>query len=122
MAWIEYHEALWDFWKVKRLALRLEISYPHALGLLSCLWLWAVRNAKTGVLKKFGNDELAAGARWSGTSQNDGVGLFTKALLIECELLDQRTEKLHDWDLHGTRLLDAARQRVKKHRGKKDAT
>ena len=43
--WIEYDESLWDFWKVKRLARLLEVPYAHALGLVSCLWTWTVRNS-----------------------------------------------------------------------------
>ena len=110
MAWIEYHDTLWDFWKIQRLSLKLHVSYAHALGVVSCLWLWAVRNARDGTLKRFTDQELAEAARW------DGKPRFTKALLIECGLLDRGTHKLHEWEQYGTRLLDASRARQRRHR------
>lgn len=109
MPWIEYHDVLRDLAKVHRLAFVLKVSYPTALGHLSCLWCWAVQNARDGNLKKFSPEEIAYGGRWDG----DPVK-FRKAL-VECRWLD-RDGKLHDWDKYGLRMLNSARDRMAKHR------
>ena len=109
MAWIEYHDALWDFWKVNRLAKAIDIPYAHALGLISCLWTWAVRNQPCGILKRFTDDEIADAMRWTGKRP-----IPAKRFLINSELLDKKTEELHDWNKHGLRLLNQARERKKR--------
>ena len=104
MAWIEFHTGLWNHWKVNRLAKKLDISYPHALGLVSCLWTWAVDNAENGNLSHFTDEEIAKGCRWIG----EASGFFS--YLIECQLVDEN-KRIHDWDKHGIRILKEARRR-----------
>jgi hypothetical protein len=110
--WIEYHTNLWEFWKVKRLALKLSIPYAHALGLVSCLWVWTATNKADGNLTKFSDAEIADAARWGG-EVNGFVGY-----LKECELLDA-DGKLHDWDKHGLRVILESRRRQQEYRDRK---
>jgi len=117
-AWIEYHDGLLHHHKVRKLAKHLGLVYPHALGHLSCLWLWAVTNARSGDLTKFEDDELSEGAKWTGDP-----GVFVGGLTT-AELLDANRH-LHDWNDHGTRMLDQSRERMRvlrfKH-GNRDVT
>lgn len=107
--WIEYHTALRDFWKIKRLAAILSVPYPHALGLVSCLWTWAAENKPDGNLKKFSDEELAEASKWDG--QTNGFVGHLKA----CELLDA-DGGLHDWQQHGIRMLLNSRERQQAYR------
>lgn len=111
MAWIEFHETLRDHYKVGRLADTLEIPYPHALGLIACLWTWAVGNARDGDLSKFTEQEIGRACRFDGPAEK-AVGALKSAGLLEGDMT------LHDWKAHGTRLLDEARLRVQRSRFK----
>ena len=102
--WIEYHLTLREFWKVQRLADLLQIPYAHALGLVSCLWVWTAANQGDGNLARFNDQEIARAARWEGT-----VNGF-RGYLVQSELLD-KDGKLHQWDRYGTRVLTQARMR-----------
>ena len=110
--WIEYRKALRDHVKVHRLAKLMEIPYPYALGLVSCLWLWAVDNATHGDLSSFTDEEIAYAAKLDGP-----VNGFRKHLMA-VRFLDS-SGRLHDWDKHGTRVLRTANERVKKARAAK---
>ena len=114
MSWIEYHQDLWNLWKIERLAAKLGVTYAHALGLISCLWTWAISNARDGSLKDFTDDEIASACRWTGNHAGN-----IRKLLIECELVDGDTGRIHDWESHGLRLLNRARERTREWREKK---
>mgnify|MGYP001612916451 CR=1 FL=1 len=109
MAWIEYHEQLRDHWKVHRLSNQLKIPYAHALGLLSCLWTWAVSNARDGDLGRFREEEISRAATWSGSAKEFLTSLIETGWLDEGNLI-------HDWDLYGVRLLENLKKRMKRHR------
>ena len=109
MAWIEYHTALRDHWKISRLADKLKTPYTEALGLVSCLWLWAAENAQDGHLKQFTDEEVARAARWTGA-----VNGF-RQYLIDCELVDQ-DGRLHQWERYGNRLLRESKERTEQWR------
>ena len=112
MAWIEYHTALRDHWKISRLADKLKTHYTEALGLVSCLWLWAAENAQDGHLKQFTDEEVARAARWTGA-----VNGF-RQYLLDCELVDP-DGRLHRWESYGLRMLLSARERQRESRAKK---
>lgn len=111
MAWIEFHEALRDHWKIHRLSKTLKISYSHALGCLGSLWLWAVSNATKGDLKTFTSDEIFRAMMLKNNTTD------IKKVLQGCELLDEDF-KIHDWRKHGISLLESNRKRQKKFREK----
>lgn len=109
--WIEFHLALRDHWKIHRLKDRLEIVYPHALGLVACLWTWAGSQAGDGYLDKFTDAEISAAARWEGDAKT------FKSALEDAKLIDANG-RLHDWSKHGLRLLKSSRKRQKQYRRK----
>lgn len=111
MAWIEYHTQLRDHWKVQRLADILGIEYHHALGLVSCLWLWCVDYAQDGNVTKFSDTELRHGVRTN-------LEKFCKEALKSCELIDEKN-RINDWGKYGIKYLESARLRVRKHRDMK---
>jgi uncharacterized phage protein (TIGR02220 family) len=111
MAWIEFHLALRDHWKVKRLAGLMGVDYAHALGRLACLWCWTAQNAPKGNLSDFSDEELCDGARISAT-------LPLKNYLKQVKLLDAN-DRIHDWGKHGLKLLESNRKRVAEYRKKK---
>lgn len=111
MAWIEFHTALRDHWKIHRLAESLGVSYPQALGSISLLWLWLVTNAPDGNVTLFTDAELARAAQLS-------PQIPVKKVLQDCELLDQNG-RVHDWSKHGLKFLKSQKLRVKKHRERK---
>ena len=109
--WIEFHVALRDHYKVTRLAKLLGIKYTEALGTLGCLWTWASVNRREGDLTKIEPDEIAHACRWDGEPDK-----LIKALQ-RAEFLDEL--KIHDWNDHGLRLLNNARDRMKEYRDTK---
>jgi hypothetical protein len=108
MAWIEYHTALRDHWKIKRLAIILGIEYPHALGIVSCLWLWVAEYSPKGDIERFSDEEIRDAARCN-------MQKFSKDTLKKCELINDRG-KINDWNKHGLKLLVSNRKRVKEYR------
>jgi hypothetical protein len=102
MGWIEYHTALRDHWKIKRLADILEVEYTTALGSISCLWLWCAEYAPTGDLRRFTDEEIRFAAR--NTSSK-----FTFGSLKACGLLTEG-KFINDWGQHGLKLLQSKRK------------
>ncbi len=111
MAWIEYHTALRDHWKIKRLAGILGVEYPYALGVISCLWLWVADYAPDGDINRFLDDEIREAARC-------GMQKFCVEALKKCELVDERG-RINDWHKHGLKLLRSNRKRVAEFRKRK---
>jgi len=64
MAWIEYHTALRDHWKIKRLADSLGVEYVTALGAISCLWLWCAEYSQKGYLGRLTDEEIRFAAKF----------------------------------------------------------
>lgn len=102
MAWIEYHTALRDHWKIQRLANAISVNYNEALGAISCLWLWAAEYAKNGDLRRFTNEEIRFGARTT-------CEKFTKQTLEGCGLLTGG-HYINDWGKYGLKLLELKRK------------
>lgn len=108
MAWIEYHTALRNHWKIKRLSVLLGVEYVTALGAISCLWLWAAECVKDGCLTKFTDEEIQDASRFAHK-------MYTICTLKECELIDKKG-RINDWKEYGLKLLESTRNRVRKHR------
>jgi len=111
MAWIEYHTALRDHWKIKRLASILEKDYVYALGVISCLWLWVAEYAPDGDINRFSDDEIRDASRCK-------LEKFSLQTLKNCELVNQKGF-INDWNKHGLKLLKSNRKRVREWRKKK---
>ena len=108
MAWIEFHIALRDHWKIDRLAFLLECDYAAALGHLACLWCWTATNAPNGTLKNFSDKELCKAARLP-------LEKCLKDVLKQVKLMDAN-DRIHDWGKHGLKYLVAKRYRQKEYR------
>jgi len=106
--WIHSYAGLRSHPKLKKLARQLKISERETIGLLHCLWWWAMEYAPSGELGKYGPEDIAEGIGWEG----DATHLLES--LREAMLLDDMY--LHDWDqyggkLHAKREADAERKR-----------
>lgn len=102
MAWIESHEELGQHPKTKRLARRLSVSLPAAVGHLHFLWWWSLKYAQDGDLSPYENEEIADAAMWVGDPDT-----FVEAVAF-AGFLDGK--QLHDWNDYAGRLIE---QRVK---------
>jgi hypothetical protein len=115
MAWIESHQELARHPKTRKLARKLDVSLPAAIGHLHILWWWALDHAFDGDLTGWDSEDVALGAMWEGDPE-----VFIKAL-IESRgasghgFLEQDGERLflHDWETY-TAHLRARRESAQK--------
>lgn len=122
MAWIEFHQSLVNHPKTKRAARLLGIPQPHMIGLLGCLWLWALEYAQDGDLTGFTPAEIAEEAKWSGNPDE-----FLQALLLcgteggpgFCEQTNGGRLVIHDWYEYAGKLIERrAQDAERKRRGR----
>lgn len=113
MAWIESHQAVGSHPKTKRLARRLGVSLPAAVGHLHYLWWWALDFAQDGDLSRFDAYDIKDATLWEG----DEVTILEA--LVEAGFIDETAEGLflHDWADYAGKLLerrekDRARKRA----------
>ncbi|NCA74666.1 MAG: hypothetical protein EOM93_07505 [Gammaproteobacteria bacterium] len=66
MAWLEIHQTFPNHRKTLHLAALLKIPVPHAMGLMTSFWLWALDNAPSGSLEKVFPLAVAVAAQWNG--------------------------------------------------------
>jgi hypothetical protein len=105
MAWIESHQEMKDNPKTIRLARRLKIEVPHAIGCLHCLWWWAISYAQDGTLYQYDNIDIAYAMMWQGDPDE-----FVEALKIERFLdVDENGYSIHDWWNYAGKLLEKRR-------------
>lgn len=64
--WIESHQELLRHRKTRRLAARLGVDLPTAIGHLHILWWWALEHAKDGDLTGMDPAEIASVMEWRG--------------------------------------------------------
>jgi len=107
MAWLHSHQALRDHPKKDRLAELLfngsvpnDVSDLAAVGLLHCLWWWALDYAQDGDLAKFSDRQIAKGCGWIGDAT-----LLVQAL-IDAGFVDRKPRRIHDWDEYAGKLLE----------------
>ena len=105
MAWIELHQALVAHPKTKRLARRLGVNLPTAIGTLACLWCWCVEYAQDGNLERFDAQDIADAAEWTG----DPEALI--AALVEASFVDAENDvlRIHNWHKYAGRLMEQRR-------------
>jgi hypothetical protein len=119
MPFTPLHDSLYDHWKVEDLEDQLEVEKFQAIGLLACLWLWAMRYAPDGDLSKIRPSILARKAGWKGDAQG-----FIEAL-VRCGWLEQTPDGrlvIHDWDDYAGqyfRAREAANRRQAEYRARK---
>lgn len=98
MAWIESHQSLAAHPKTKRLARRLGVPVPQAIGHLHLLWWWAIDYAPSGDLSRFEDADIADAVLWEGDAG------WLVAALVDAGFIDGKV--IHDWDEYTGRLLD----------------
>ena len=105
--WIEFHAGVRENSKIGVLASSLQIPYAHAVGLMGCLWASPHAINHDGNLTGCTDAFIAGLAKWEG-SINGFVGYLKAAKLLDADL------RLHDYSLHGTKMLRDARARKDK--------
>ena len=111
MSWLESHQSLRDHPKKDRLAellfdgtVAVDVADLAAIGLLHCLWWWALDYAQDGDLTKFSDRQIAKGCGWTGEAT-----LLVQSL-IEAGFVDKKPRRIHDWDAYAGRLLERREQ------------
>ena len=107
-AWIKVYNDLGDHPKVYTLAEKLRIEQYAAVGLVVCLWIWALIHAPDGDLRRFPDTAIARACHW-----NKPAAGLVKAL-TESGFLDDR--QIHDWDEYAGLLAESVRLRKEKTR------
>lgn len=107
MPWIESHTSLAHHPKTMRLARRLSISPPAAVGHLHFLWWWAIEYAQDGDLSSYDDAEIADACGW------DGDAALLRAALTAAGFLDN-DGAIHDWDDYAGKLLDQRKANAEK--------
>lgn len=115
MAWIELHQSVVTHRKTMAFADALDIPEYAAVGLLSCLWLWAVDNAPDGVLPDSPRT-IARAIRWD----KDPTELIDA--LVESEYLrrDDGCLIIHDWSDYIGKLIDQRQTNAKRQKEWRD--
>lgn len=107
--WIELHSGVREHHKITMLSEILKIEYAHAVGLMACLWSSPYAMTHEGCFNGCTNAFLKKVALWNGDAN-----IFVDALK-KSKLLDS-SNIIHDYDLHGQRLLISSRNRMKRFR------
>lgn len=107
MAWLHSHQSLRDHPKKDRLAeflfngsVQNDVADLASVGILHCLWWWALDYAQDGDLSKFSDHQVAKACGWTG----DATLLLQS--LIEAGFVDKKPRRIHDWDEYAGRLLE----------------
>ena len=93
MAWIESHDELPTHPKTGKLARRLQVETPQAVGHLHFLWWWCLTHRPDGILHGMDADDIAAAAGWSGDPVAFVDAMFTAGWLDD----DGENLSVHDW-------------------------
>ena len=80
-----------------------------AVGLLGCLWTWALNNAPDGDLSRFPKQAIARECYW-----NKSADTLLNAL-IACGWVDDELH-IHDWNDYAGRLIDRREQNAERKR------
>ena len=95
--------------KLRRLAVILEVPWPHALGLAGLLWRFTAKHAPTGEVGRHAPEEIAEALEWKGKAAE-----LVEAL-VRCRLLDRVPAPalllVHDWPIHAPRYVLATLKR-----------
>lgn len=114
MAWIEVHQELRKHPKIAKLASLAGVSRAEATGYILNLWLWCVAYCRNGDLTEFTAEEMQEAC--------DAASPDVMKWLVKSSWVDEKNSKklVHDWKKHGMKLLEANRERVRKHRRQKE--
>ena len=108
-AWIKVYHTLSDHPKVYALSDALKIEQFAAVGIVVCLWTWAVIHAPDGDLSRFPDAAVARACQW-----HKAPASLVKSL-TECGFLDG-DRRIHDWDEYAGALIESAQASKEKAR------
>lgn len=95
--------------KIRRLAVILDLPWPHALGIAGLLWRFTAKHAPTGEIGRHDDEEIAAALEWAGPAED------LVSALVRCRLLDLAPGSarliVHDWPDHAPRYVSATLKR-----------
>ena len=117
--WVELHDTVREHRKTWIFAEALEITNAHAVGLLACLWSWAITHATDGNLNGFPPRAIAHVSGWEGDA-DVFLSALEKSHYLESGLI-------HDWcdyagRLNEQRAKNAARMREARARKLQEAS
>ena len=116
MAWLKSHQSLRDHPKTRKLARRLGVRLPEAVGILHCLWWWCLDYATDGDLTRHDEDDIAIACEWHG----DPGDLIE--CLSACRFLDADSGlRVHDWDEYAGALIEQRERNAERMRDKRAA-
>lgn len=112
MAWIPSYQELREHPKTRRLARKLGVPLPQAIGHLHLLWWWAMDYAPDGDLSRWEAGDIADAGGWEGDAGQFLSALMASGFVDTDEDLpaDVCPMQLHDWDQYAGKFL-AQRQR-----------
>ena len=103
--WLKTHVDIAAHPKVRKLARRLNVSLPTAIGHLIMLWSWCMTYAPDGSLSNHDEEDIALAAGWD----EDPRKLMDA--LRSCRWIDNDPLRIHEWEMYGGRLLDIREMR-----------
>lgn len=110
-AWIKSYQALRQHPKTRKLARRLGVRLPEAVGILHCLWWWCIDYAPDGDLTKHDAEDIALACEWEGEPKD------IIEHLTSCGFIDNGDGlRLHDWDEYGGALVVAREKEAERKR------
>jgi len=108
VAWIQVDDGIRDHDKIYNLADTLKITDAHAVGLMVCLWTWAVTSAPDGDITNFPVRAIARAAGWDKKPE-----VFYAAISApESRFIESVSGRVmfRNWDQRAAMLMDAVEQ------------
>ena len=102
MAWIESHQTLRNHPKLKKAARKLDTERAAMIGMLHCLWWWALDYADDGCLDGYDEYDIADAADWQGDAEQF-VNVLLETGFIESVDGDLH---IHDWYDYAGKLIE----------------
>ena len=114
VVWIESHQSLKDHPKTKRVARALDVPVPYVMGMLHCLWYWAMDYAQDGDLTGYSDEDIADAAEYTAGDASAFVeALVTCGTKGGSGFIDRSEDGglfLHDWWEYAGKLIDSRKR------------
>ncbi|MEN6587638.1 MAG: hypothetical protein ABFE02_16485 [Sulfuricella sp.] len=115
--WIEMHDTLPDHRKVYVLMEALKVDRHKAVGIVTCLGRWAVRQAGDGDITGYPPAAIANAIGWNKGNPKSLFDALVTSGFIDCH--DDGTCTLHDWGDYAGRLIERRAQNAERMRMKR---
>ena len=104
--WMRTDESEPDSSCMFRIARDLGVCIPHAFGMTQVLCLFVMRQAPSGNLEQFDDEDLSRGARWDGDPTKFAAALRNHGFVVEVD----DHEEIVDWQRRMGSIAEAARR------------